>query len=621
MKWTWILSCGGAALIAAWLTLSDLHRGNNADSMIPVFVSLYRWTWFYWAQNRYGMLTALLAMPVHHPFLNLLVQNWMMAFSGLLVFPLASAYLLGWRNSGLAGLIAATLFLLAGPEVFHADYLLVQPYGVSTCLGILGLMMTDPDRAGSSRVTRQLFGGALFFLSFWVNLAALFFVLPLFVFRWFVSGARDKAARHFFSRILVIVAPAVANWQIAAHYPYRGDFRWTPPMTWPGQLATLLSNSYQRTQPAFLISLGALLAVAALGPRLGGDPARRRNGVVALAIAVVAGLAYSAVLAATIHVRASGFPFRYSLVTIVLLIVGVASLATSAIADALKPRWQAWLQLAFLLGLLLGITQRYGAPSYSRVRGMLDRRFGNATSALLDNHCTHLLGDYWEVWGATFHANLTLYESGSKQFIWGLTGRGQVTRDAWLPQLLDGGVVGVIRSSKSDEAWSKQARILQLPELKVVRETPKIRVYAPGTAEPGPDPAADAALRRTYGPSDLVLQKCLKLEKDGSIVGENCPPGSLVFGPYVRIPKGATVRVAFEFQSEKKVKLVSDVVSSGGQVFHGALDELEVDPKTVRTVGYRIHVFQDVRGAEARIGMRADGPTNIRITNLRLVVL
>jgi hypothetical protein len=251
----------------------------------------------------------------------------------------------------------------------------------------------------------------------------------------------------------------------------------------------------------------------------------------------------------------------------------------------------------------------------------MDQKFGSDTRTLLDNHCTHVLGDYWEVWGKVFHANLTQYESGSSQVLWGLTFRSQVTRDLWLPPL-DGGLVAVVRSPKSEEGWLREAESLQLPALRAVRETPTVRILATGTTgQPLPEFTADAAPLRAYGAADMAIQKCMKREEDGTIIGENCPPGSVVFGPYARIGKGATLRVTFEFQAERKLKLISDVVSAGGQIFHGAIDEQELEPKTVRALAYRIHMFQDAIGTEARIWIMSDSPANFRITNLKLVVL
>ncbi|HEY2740287.1 MAG TPA: hypothetical protein VGK45_17890, partial [Thermoanaerobaculia bacterium] len=75
-----------AALLAGWMDLSPLHRYHNSDSLIPVLVSLDRWTPFFWEQNRFGMLLPLLALPFRHPFQNLLVQVWLRLFALVLSF-------------------------------------------------------------------------------------------------------------------------------------------------------------------------------------------------------------------------------------------------------------------------------------------------------------------------------------------------------------------------------------------------------------------------------------------------------------------------------------------------------------------------------------------------------
>ena len=75
------------------LDFGILHHFHDADSLVPVLISLYRWTPFYWEQDRYGMLVALLATPFDHPFTNLLVQNGITIWAGLICFPLATRYL------------------------------------------------------------------------------------------------------------------------------------------------------------------------------------------------------------------------------------------------------------------------------------------------------------------------------------------------------------------------------------------------------------------------------------------------------------------------------------------------------------------------------------------------
>jgi len=468
-----------AALVAGWLTLGDMQRLNHADSLIPAFASLYRWTWFYWGQNRFGMLTALLATPIHHPLMNLLFQNWMVSFCGLLVFPLVHAYLLGWRTAPLSGLVGAAIFLLLVSGSFHLDYLLdSQPYAVSTCLGLLGLMAIA---SGFGRF-RPAFSWAsatmLLFLAFWVSLAAVFLMVPLFTLQSFIGPGQDsKRGKRLLTGLSILLAAGLANWEIAINYPYSGDFGWTPPETWPGNCASLLSDIYKVTPPEFLMALLALTGTGAVLWLVCRDRQHRREMLCACAICVLTALSYFTIVAATDHARRSGFPYRYAIPSIVLLVISAAMLATLA-ADRLPSRWRAGLRAALLLGLLVGTTLRYGTPSYGRVRSSIDQRFGGPTNAILDAHCTHVLGDYWDVWGSIFHANLALYESGSQMVIWGITARSEVTRDLWFP-LLKGGRVAVVRSENSERDWQKVARIYQIPELKLAGELPQIRIFVP----------------------------------------------------------------------------------------------------------------------------------------------
>ena len=58
------------AAAAGWP--AQLH---NADSLIPVFVSLEGWSLFFWGQDRFGMLLPLLALPIRDGFWNLVVHR------------------------------------------------------------------------------------------------------------------------------------------------------------------------------------------------------------------------------------------------------------------------------------------------------------------------------------------------------------------------------------------------------------------------------------------------------------------------------------------------------------------------------------------------------------------
>src|ERR1700684_2175795 len=58
----------------SWISLGKFQQNQNADSIVPVLVSLQHWKPFYWETNRYGMLVPLLAIPFRHPLVNLIFQ-------------------------------------------------------------------------------------------------------------------------------------------------------------------------------------------------------------------------------------------------------------------------------------------------------------------------------------------------------------------------------------------------------------------------------------------------------------------------------------------------------------------------------------------------------------------
>ena len=67
----------------------------------------------------------------------------------------------------------------------------------------------------------------------------------------------------------------------------------------------------------------------------------------------------------------------------------------------------------------------------AKVRADIDETLGKYTAEILQSGATHIVGDYWKVWPATFHANLALYEMGSDRRVWGVTIRSTPTRVFW----------------------------------------------------------------------------------------------------------------------------------------------------------------------------------------------
>jgi hypothetical protein len=72
----------------------------------------------------------------------------------------------------------------------------------------------------------------------------------------------------------------------------------------------------------------------------------------------------------------------------------------------------------------------------------VDGATGRWTGDILAADCTHVSGDYWHVWPAVFHANMTLADRGEDRVVWGLTIRSNATRPLWRGVPLDETRVG-----------------------------------------------------------------------------------------------------------------------------------------------------------------------------------
>src|SRR5215471_5542107 len=136
-----LVVCAG---VATWIDFGTLHRYHNGDALIPVLVSLYRWTPFYWGQNRLGMLLPLLAMPFRNPLTNLLVQMGLSTFAALVSMCLLARYTLPRGLWQPAALFSAAAFLALAPTWIRFEILAVhQPYGLSFALALGGLSLIE----------------------------------------------------------------------------------------------------------------------------------------------------------------------------------------------------------------------------------------------------------------------------------------------------------------------------------------------------------------------------------------------------------------------------------------------------------------------------------------------
>ena len=407
--WAWTLLL--VAAIATWIDLSRIHALQGADSFIPILVSLQRWTPFFWGQDRFGMLVPLIAMPLQNPLANLLVQSWLMLAATLLAPFLMARWLAGPASGWfLAGTLTnALLLLIARPEA-QFDWLVVQPYALSITLGTAGLLAAEHTSIAATAAAL-----ILMLLAHWVNLGVAAALIPLVLFR----------GRLVLRSMLVAVAGAAGGIALVSLASTRTTTNLIPVAEWPNAWLQLLGKVLTPfLYPAFVvvIAIAAASGVIFLWAR-----AERRDAARPASIAVLGAAAYSLFIGTSRWVQMNQYFPRYVYPSILLCTVAAAIVATALVRHRSK------LVTALIVGVLAIATGAgYGRPSLGGVRSTLDQHFGTMTPDVIANGARVIGGNYWTVWPAVFHANLTVYrQAGEHRPIYGLTFRSSETNGLW----------------------------------------------------------------------------------------------------------------------------------------------------------------------------------------------
>jgi hypothetical protein len=255
------------------------------------------------------------------------------------------------------------------------------------------------------------------------------------------------------------------------------SFAPAPPVSWPSAWAQL-SESLAR---AYAGSLPPLAAAAALGLLWLAVPATRAAavrywaGMGALVLTLMATLAATGM---TDWAARNGYSPRYLFLGVFGVTVGLAAVAVGPAVSLLGETGRR-LAAAVVAAALPGIAiAAFGPPSVGAVRAAIDRTAGRWTDDLLAAECTHLGGDYWHVWPAVFHANLTLADRGEDRRVWGVTRRSAPTRPQWRAVPADRTRIGWLLPppgqppGDSDLVWRAE-----FPEVRKVAERPTLWVF------------------------------------------------------------------------------------------------------------------------------------------------
>jgi hypothetical protein len=423
-------------LAAALVDLGSFHRLETGDSIVPVLVSLQRWTPFYWDQERYGMLVPLLALPVRDPLSNLLVQRGLLVLAGLGAVVLLARHVLAGRDWPLAGALAAGGLLAAAPAPWLFEYLGDQPYGASLALALGGLAVAEPGAGGRRRAPRVAAGLLLVVAAHWVNAATGVLLAALAAARAGADLLEGESARAVRARLSVdaaLLAAGLAAGQLflrlypaLTQKPLRLETGLLPVAALPGAWAALLVSAWREAGPW----VGIVAAAALLGAALLALPFLRQHlpaALVRAAALAAAALAYALFAGSLSWVAENRFHWRYFAPSAVLLHLAAASLLAEPLARMRRaaPRAGA---VALLLVPAAALAT-WGAPSLARVRSDLDLVAGRHTADVLAARCDLIAGTYWSVWPAVFHAALSPRGEGRR--VWGISHRANPTVQQW----------------------------------------------------------------------------------------------------------------------------------------------------------------------------------------------
>lgn len=492
-----------------WIVLGPIHRFHQADSLLPVLASCYKWTLFFWRQNRLGALVPLLASPFRDPWVNLFIQTGLNSFLGLLAIFLAARYV-GGRRRWIAGGAIAALLLVCWPQQRIFNYLIAHhEYGSALGLGFAALWLLSNEDGRRGRLKFALGAGCLF-CALWVNYATAIILGAVVVWRWLFGGSFGADWRSFRSaglprglkslaqkeppKTLLMIAGALIlciGLSLFSGYSPEyakldlGSSQWTA-------YATLAANTWRQFlsgmlwkewMAVFLVALISLFSRA-------GRRALRASAVAAGCLSAAA-LCHFAAIGVLDWVAYNGFNPRYATTSVIMLQCAVAVFAGMQWHAVLGDRKAAIAKAGLVIVLAVGVVLKFDPPSPHKVRVILDRRFGTYTNDVLTSGCTHICGHFWKVWPAIFHVNMVLHEQGSKRRVWGITNRSEPTQDKWRSIPMEQWKVAVPIQDPKNKA-DRWITYFKLPPLQEIERLRTIRVCrlrvgqaaSPGTAEP-----------------------------------------------------------------------------------------------------------------------------------------
>jgi hypothetical protein len=163
----------------------------------------------------------------------------------------------------------------------------------------------------------------------------------------------------------------------------------------------------------------------------------------------------------------------------------------------------------------------------------------------------------------------------------------------------------------------KRCTMLSTRDYEVIRD-PRT-CLAPEISRMEGKAAAPRQRLREYRANDMQLDGCVTLDGDMALLGRDCPPRFVVFGPYLESRDGATVDVSFHVRSEHAAKLSLDLAADLGKQSYGSTTQ-DLTGGEPSFVHFRLRKPDSARGLEARISLVGTAPVNFQLDEFSLSI-
>lgn len=510
-KFTLLVNCILIA-IAFWMGFSKMSLPHSSDTLMPSLMSLQKWTFFYWGQERLGSFLPLVLIPFKHPLTNYLVQKIIAIYFGFVCLFLIGRYITNHQNWIPIGCISAILmFNCLFQEQIIAYFINHYEYSISLTFALSGVLILSNKPIRKLSKLNILIGTFFFLLAHWVNISIILALGPLVFAHCFFkpfpinsSNIKDNISLlrkdkfyflqkgkllrelfEFFFIPIIFGCAFIANLIFSKFYRISNsldaltDFRFLPVSFWTESWYKMAFNAWENFFQNGLMTTLGVFTIFALASLI--MPQSRKvfpSAVFSLSIILLSAFIHILAIGTLRHMEINLFNDRYLFIPLVLIIVGIIAFSFTLIQPNIPKNIQTVITYFLLAGLLINAIYKTDHLSAADIKMFFHHKYGAISKEVVGSHSTHIIGNYWDVWPVVFYSNLQLYENDTDKQIWGLTLRGNETKLLWKDIPLEQFRIAMFHDSNSRE-FQRYIKQFDLPELRVAKKLNHISILEP----------------------------------------------------------------------------------------------------------------------------------------------